>query len=170
MARDSSRILPRALNRAPFATLAPDGSVAGPHMRRKQLDLSASRPPDDAVPQATVLLVEDQEAVAMAACRILARAGYTVLTARDGAEALAILEAPGARVNVVVTDLTMPKMGGAELVRRLTILDPDLPVVYMSGFAEENTVPELTRHTFLQKPFTIEALTGAVRAALDRSA
>ena len=117
-----------------------------------------------------MLLVEDQEAVQIAARRILVRAGYTVLTARDGAEALAILEAATAQVNVVVTDLTMPKMGGAELVRHLAALDPRLPVVYMSGFAEETTAPELAQHTFLQKPFTIDALTGAVRAALDRSA
>ena len=117
-----------------------------------------------------MLLVEDQEAVAIAARRILERAGYTVLTARHGAEALAILEAATAHVNVVVTDLTMPTMGGAELVRRLAILDPHLPIVYMSGFAEEAIVPELARHTFLQKPFTIDALTGAVRAALGTSA
>lgn len=115
----------------------------------------------------TVLLVEDQDAVALAARRILTRQGYTVLTARNGSEALALLETDGTRVDIVVTDLSMPTMGGAELIRRLARLAPSLPVVYMSGFADgDDLQPEMARHTFLQKPFTIEALTSAVRTAL----
>lgn len=132
--------------------------------------VSLAGPPDEGRPATTVLLVEDQEAVAIAARRILARAGYTVLTARDGAEALAMLETAAERVDVLVTDMTMPRMGGAELVRRLASVAPHLAIVYMSGFTEENILPELVRHTFLQKPFSIEALTGAVRAALETRA
>lgn len=126
-----------------------------------------SVPPGRQLATESVLLVEDQESVALAARRILSRQGYTVLTARDGSEALELLHSAKPPFDVVVTDLTMPRMGGLELIRRLSDLAPDLPIVYMSGYAEGGELDhDLARHTFLQKPFTIEALTTAVRTAL----
>ena len=131
---------------------------------------SPSGPPGRRQATETILLVEDQDAVAVAARRILTRQGYTVLSARDGSEALALLASATARIDVVVTDLTMPNMGGIELIGHLAHSDPLLPVVYMSGYADGGTLPsEVTRHTFLQKPFTIDALAAAVRAALGRA-
>ena len=125
-----------------------------------------SVPPGRQLATESVLLVEDQESVALAARRILSRQGYTVLTARDGSEALELLQTAKPPFDVVVTDLTMPKMGGLELIRRLSLLAPALPIVYMSGYADGEMDPDLARHTFLQKPFTIDALAAAVRTAL----
>ena len=125
-----------------------------------------SVPPGGQRATRTVLLVEDQESVALAVRRILSRQGYSVLTASDGSEALKLMQASAAPFDVVVTDLTMPKMGGLELIRRLSELAPDLPIVYMSGYADGEMDLDLAQHTFLQKPFTIDALAAAVRTAL----
>ena len=113
----------------------------------------------------TILLVEDERGVRELALRVLSRAGYRVLAACDGVEALAIWEHNPTQIDLVVTDVLMPRLGGSELVTRLRGERADVPVLFMSGFARNATlgdVPVDRRTRFLQKPFTVPALQHAV--------
>ncbi|MEO7998399.1 MAG: ATP-binding protein [Gemmatimonadaceae bacterium] len=113
----------------------------------------------------TVLLVEDERGVRELALRVLNRAGYRVLVASDGVEALAIWEDNPAQIDVVVTDVVMPRLGGSELVTRLRGERIDVPVLFMSGYARNAAIgdaPADRRTRFLQKPFTVPALQHAV--------
>jgi len=117
-----------------------------------------------------ILLVEDQEGVRASLRAILARFGYRVHDAPDAAAALAMAVAhPG--IALVVTDVVMPRMGGRELVERLRILRPGLPVIFMSGYAEDFPAddPDDPRAaTCLQKPFAPDVLLERIRALLPR--
>ena len=118
----------------------------------------------------TLLLVEDEAAVRSSARRLLERHGYTVLEARHGADALRIVEGLERPVDLVLTDLVMPEMGGQELVERLRARHPTLKVIYMSGYTEKaittgGMMPEATG--FVEKPFTVEQLMRRVREILD---
>jgi nitrogen-specific signal transduction histidine kinase/CheY-like chemotaxis protein len=118
----------------------------------------------------TLLLVEDEAAVRASARRLLERHGYTVIEARHGAEALRIVEAGDRQIDLVLTDLVMPEMGGRELVERLRARHPSLKVLYMSGYSErtvtvDGVMPAGTG--FVEKPFTIEQLTRRTREILD---
>ena len=88
----------------------------------------------------TVLVVEDEDVVRSMTCRGLREHGYTVLEARNGAEALAVVEENLGSIDLVVSDVVMPEVGGRELAARLTLLDPALPVLYMSGYTGEDVV------------------------------
>lgn len=109
-----------------------------------------------------ILIVEDEERVRRFACDVLCRLGYTVVEAGDGAEALAQLDAAGA-VDLVVTDVVMPRMGGHDLAARLRASRPDLPVLLMSGYPGDGGTPS----DLVRKPFTAEVLAGRIRRALD---
>jgi CheY-like chemotaxis protein len=118
----------------------------------------------------TLLLVEDEAAVRASARRLLERHGYTVIEARHGADALRIVEAGDRPIDLVLTDLVMPEMGGRELVERLRARHPSLKVLYMSGYSEravtvDGVMPAGTG--FVEKPFTIEQLTCRTREILD---
>jgi CheY-like chemotaxis protein len=118
----------------------------------------------------TLLLVEDEAAVRSSARRLLERQGYTVLEARHGADALRILEESGRQVDLVVTDLVMPEMGGKELAERLRAHRPALKVLFMSGYTEKaiaagGVMPPNTG--FVEKPFTVEQLMRRLREILD---
>ena len=118
----------------------------------------------------TVLIVEDEEAVCALAKRILSRAGYTVLTAASGSEALAIFERQQGCIRLLLTDVIMPGMNGKELADRLVQLYPNLRVLYMSGYTDEAIVNRgvLDPGThFLGKPFIPAELTRMVRQVLD---
>jgi two-component system cell cycle sensor histidine kinase/response regulator CckA len=110
-----------------------------------------------------VLVVEDEEAVRRYAARVLASEGYTVVEAGDGVEALDRWQSEGS-VDVVLTDVVMPRMGGRLLVERLRAMRADLPVVFMSGYAEDPIgVPSAL---FLEKPFGADAMATVVAKAL----
>jgi CheY-like chemotaxis protein len=117
----------------------------------------------------TILLVEDEPAVRQVAARMLTLAGYRVLEASDGVEALEVFDSAAADIALVVTDVVMPRLGGAELARRLRERSPRLRVLFTSGYTEDAMVVErLDRgQAFLQKPYLPVALTGRVRALLD---
>jgi signal transduction histidine kinase/ActR/RegA family two-component response regulator len=117
---------------------------------------------------ATVLLAEDEAEVRELAALFMRSAGYTVLAARNGKEALEIAERSSERIDVVVTDVVMPNMRGPELAKQLKALRPNLKVVYMSGYLEYNTGSEkfLAEGFFLQKPFTRDALVSRVMEAM----
>ncbi|MEO7362968.1 MAG: ATP-binding protein [Gemmatimonadaceae bacterium] len=121
----------------------------------------------------TILLVEDERGVRELATRVLLRAGYRVLVAADGVEALAIWEDNPALIDVVVTDIMMPRLGGSELVTRLRGERADVPVLFMSGFVRNAVLgdaPAERRTKFLQKPFTVPALQHAVADLLHGTA
>ena len=118
----------------------------------------------------TLLLVEDEAAVRSSARRLLERHGYTVLEARHGADALRIVEEGGRPIDLVVTDLVMPEMGGRELVERLRTHRPGLKVLFMSGYTEKAITTEGVmppRTGFVEKPFTMEQLLRRLRELLD---
>jgi signal transduction histidine kinase/ActR/RegA family two-component response regulator len=117
----------------------------------------------------TVLLAEDEEGVRALAYDFLTSAGYRVFVANDGAKALEISETLGERIDVLVTDVVMPNMRGPELASRMKTRRPDLKVVFMSGYLEQNDGGEdfTGTATFLQKPFSKDVLVRQVSAALQ---
>ena len=102
--------------------------------------------------------------------RLLEWHGYTVLEARNGADALEIYEGRQQGIDLVLTDLVMPGMGGAELVERLRARRPELPVVFMSGYADKAMTSNgaLGQGTaYVEKPFTVELLMKRLREVLE---
>ncbi len=121
----------------------------------------------------TVLIVEDEEVVRALASRALTSQGYAVLEARNGREALALMEQSPARVDLVLTDVVMPEMGGQQLVEQLHRALPDVRIMYMSGYTEGDKLQAGIRNSpypFLQKPFSPDNLCLRVREALDTAA
>ncbi len=118
----------------------------------------------------TILVVEDEEMVRALACRALREHGYTVLEASHGFEAVEQVEQHGGSIDLVISDVVMPELGGRELGQRLAQMNRELPVLYMSGYTGEDVIqrglldPEAT---FQQKPFTPEGLARKVRQMLD---
>ncbi|HET6798306.1 MAG TPA: PAS domain S-box protein [Gemmatimonadales bacterium] len=120
----------------------------------------------------TLLLVEDEATVRASVRRLLEWHGYRVLEAGNGTEALRIYEENPSAIDLVLTDLAMPEMGGAELVERLRVRNPNLRVVFMSGYAERSVanngaMPPGT--AFIEKPFTVDTLMRRLREVLDAS-
>jgi len=115
----------------------------------------------------TVLVVEDDIEVRDLAARLLETAGYYVLTAKDGVEALQIIGERGASIGAVLTDVVMPRMRGTELAERLAHLLPSAKVIFMSGYLEqiEQSPKQLGENLFLEKPFTREVLLRKVNEA-----
>ncbi len=117
----------------------------------------------------TILIVDDEVALVRVAARILRHAGYTVLTATTGAEALRLLEAHPGNVDLLMSDVVMPGMSGPELAARAMAIRPGLRVLYASGYSDDvllrGSVQE-KRGRFLSKPYTTEALRRHVREAL----
>ncbi|MEK7866879.1 MAG: response regulator [Planctomycetota bacterium] len=112
----------------------------------------------------TVLLVEDEEMVRDLTKEILESHGFSVLTAAGGLEAMWVLQREAGRIELLITDLAMPDMGGIELVRRARAIRPDLSILYLSGSTPEQPGDA----PFLEKPYTIDGLITAVSAALPR--
>ena len=131
------------------------------------------RPPPTVVSSSgteTILLVEDSAGLRKLATRLLAPAGYTVLGAASGEEALRLLERHDAPVHLLLSDVVMPGMSGRQLAERLAQIRPGMKVLYMSGYTSDTIV----RHgvleaqaPFLNKPFTAAALLRKVREVLD---
>jgi len=116
----------------------------------------------------TVLLAEDEEDVRTLTCEFLTSAGYRVLAAADGAEALAICEREGEEIDLLVTDVVMPRMRGPELANKLKQRLPGLKLVYMSGYTDEFSAVSnpLEGASFLQKPFSRDAFLRQIQDAL----
>ena len=116
----------------------------------------------------TVLLVEDEADVRTLTCEFLKTAGYQVLTAVDGEEGLETGQRFGDQIDILVTDVVMPRLRGPELAKRLKQKLPDLKVVYMSGYTEEfSEAPNLLQGAyFLQKPFSRDGLLRHIQDAL----
>jgi two-component system, cell cycle sensor histidine kinase and response regulator CckA len=118
----------------------------------------------------TILLVEDEDSVRGLARRILARAGYTVLTARDADEATRVSAQYEDPIELLLTDVIMAGLSGPRLAEALIRLRPELGVLFMSGYNEDTIIRQgVLRQgvAYLQKPFTPSGLTRRVREALD---
>lgn len=115
----------------------------------------------------TILVVDDAEAIRKILRTMLSQMGYVTLTAEDGVEALRSIEENPA-VKLVITDMIMPQMSGAELARRLAHERPDLRIIFMSGYMDDPAVRSLERSSacFLAKPFAAAALREKVREVL----
>jgi len=116
-----------------------------------------------------VLLVEDEDQVRDLAAEFIESAGYAVLTARDGQDALRVAEQSGKRIRVLVTDIVMPNMRGPELAKRLNQRCDGLRVIYMSGYLEFNNGSDFLKDMFfLQKPFSRDSLVAKIADALGK--
>jgi PAS domain S-box-containing protein len=118
----------------------------------------------------TILLVEDEDLVRVLASRVLERAGFRLLTAADADEALAVAAAHDGAIDLLVTDVIMPRVLGPELAEQLARLRPGLRVLFTSGYTAGGagvtaTLPARAR--FIDKPFSPSDLVAAVRAAID---
>ncbi|HEY5839510.1 MAG TPA: ATP-binding protein, partial [Pyrinomonadaceae bacterium] len=127
---------------------------------------------DDSIPggSETVLLVEDEDVVRGLAQRILEEAGYRVITANGGEEAVTWCANNSETVHLLLTDVVMPDTSGKDLAERLTSLSPQTKVLFMSGYTDEAIVHHGVLDSnveFLQKPFTPTALSRKVRQVLD---
>ena len=133
-------------------------------------EIAAPSAPRDVTGQDTILLVEDEEAVRSFAARALRMRGYNVLEASGGEEALEIVKAGNVDIHLVITDVVMPNMDGPTMVRHVKELKPDLPVIFMSGYAEEafrrNDQSSEDIH-FLPKPFGLKQLAAKVKDVLS---
>ena len=114
----------------------------------------------------TVLLVEDEELLRMMVARSLTASGYEVIEACDGEAGLRA--AALGKVDILVTDVVMPRLDGPRLAQELRRTQPGLRVLYMSGWSEQASRPELRKQPFLHKPFTTGVLLAELRRVLDR--
>jgi two-component system, cell cycle sensor histidine kinase and response regulator CckA len=118
-----------------------------------------------------ILLVEDEEPVRVAAGLMLKALGYRVLQAASGEEALRLFEASREKIGLLITDVVMPGMSGPQVAEALRARDPDLRVLFQSGYTDDTVVRWGILHAevaFLKKPFTLEVLARQVREVLDR--
>jgi CheY-like chemotaxis protein len=101
---------------------------------------------------------------------MLKRGGFDVIQASDGVSALELLERQQIQPDLTLTDMLMPRMGGAELARRLSALQPETPILFMSGYPEDAIVNALYAHpaVLLLKPFSASTLLAKVRELLER--
>jgi two-component system cell cycle sensor histidine kinase/response regulator CckA len=119
---------------------------------------------------ATVLLVEDEDAVRMGGMRALKSRGYTVHEASSGAEALEVYKSLDGKVDIVVSDVVMPEMDGPTLLGELRKLDPGVKFIFVSGYAEDafaRNLPADAQFGFLPKPFSLKQLATVVKEMLD---
>jgi CheY-like chemotaxis protein len=117
-----------------------------------------------------LLVVDDDEHVRGAAARALKRLGYNVVEACDGVEALKLIKNPAQPIDMIVTDVVMPNMGGRELAEHAAIERPYVPVLYVSGYTDDEVMQrgvEEREVRFLHKPFRTQVLAQRVREILD---
>jgi CheY-like chemotaxis protein len=115
----------------------------------------------------TLLLVEDDDAVRTISLIALENAGFRVIAADSAASAITLAKPQIAEVDLLITDVVMPKMGGRELVEAIHALRADIPVLFISGYTKDRVPQDGARVGFLQKPFTPLALARKAREVLD---
>ena len=123
----------------------------------------------DLTGQGTILLVEDEEGLRALNARGLASRGYTVIEAGNGVEALDELEKRGGQVDLVVSDVVMPEMDGPTLMKELRKRNPEIKIIFVSGYAEDafdKSLPNHEQFNFLAKPFTLKQLVTVVKETM----
>jgi DNA-binding NtrC family response regulator len=119
----------------------------------------------------TILLVDDEKSIRKLGKRVLSEAGYRVLEASDGAMALRIAAEQVGEIDLVLTDVEMPTLGGRGMVDELHELSPGVRVLFMSGYTDNEILRRginKSETDFLQKPFTADSLRSAVQAVLNK--
>src|SRR5438477_1388913 len=142
---------------APGATSAAKGASA------------EAKPRADLTGQGTILLVEDEEGLRSLNARGLRSRGYSVIEASNGLEALEALDEENGAVDLVVSDVVMPEMDGPSLLKAMRGRNPELKIIFVSGYAEdafEKSLPENQQFAFLPKPFTLSQLVAAVKETI----
>jgi PAS domain S-box-containing protein len=132
--------------------------------------VQSARPPATGGAE-TILVVEDETVILQVARMVLSALGYRVLTAADGVEALELVKSTEQPIDLLVTDVVMPKLGGADLAKALTELRPGLRVLYSSGYTDNAIADHGVLEdgvNFLQKPYTASDLASRVREVLDQ--
>lgn len=120
----------------------------------------------------TILLVEDQDMVREIVRIALHNAGYRVLEASNGHDALNVAAKHNGTIDLLLTDVVMPQLGGLPLAEQLCSLQPRLKVIFMSGYTEDANIQrhlQHSKHEFLSKPFSLDVLATTVRQVLDQS-
>jgi CheY-like chemotaxis protein len=110
---------------------------------------------------ATILVVEDERVVREMLSAVLARFNYRALVATDGLEGVELYRAHGERIDLVLLDLSMPGLAGVEVLAQLQSIDPEVRVVILTGFAEDN--PALAEIELVHKPFRVDELMGVIK-------
>jgi len=120
----------------------------------------------------TVLIVDDDKGVLEVASKVLSRGGYEVIPAEGGVEELAKLDAVAGAISLLLTDMVMPGMNGRELSDELSVRYPDIPILFMSAYTEDEVLLQglrLSEVNFIPKPFTVEGLRAKVRLVIDQA-
>ncbi len=154
-----------------FHILLPRHTETAAEKADAKAEAEGQPPTTDLTGSATILLVEDEEAVRAFASRALVSRGYTVHEASTGTEALAVMEETGGKVDLVVSDVVMPEMDGPSLLRELRKQRPELKIIFVSGYAEDafaKNLPEGEAFHFLPKPFSLKQLATAVKDVLAK--
>ncbi len=126
---------------------------------------------DSARGSETILVVEDEESVRGLAVLVLTRLGYQVIQAENGREALDLIRENADRIQLVMTDVVMPQMGGPELAEQIIEQYPKINVVFISGYTDQENISRKIMGKeidFIQKPFSTQRLAGKIREILDR--
>jgi two-component system cell cycle sensor histidine kinase/response regulator CckA len=150
----------------PEQDVQPDTAAANGAAREAPAE---AKPRADLTGQGTILLVEDEEGLRSLNARGLRSRGYSVIEASNGIEALEALEEKNGAVDLVVSDVVMPEMDGPTLLKTMRTRNPDLKIIFVSGYAEdafEKSLPENQQFAFLPKPFTLSQLVAAVKETM----
>jgi two-component system cell cycle sensor histidine kinase/response regulator CckA len=134
------------------------------------VSVAAAAPPPDRAAGEHVLIVEDEPTVRYMTSRALKEHGYRVLEASDGPEALRLVEQANGDLDLIITDVIIPGLDGTELARRAASLKPGIPILFMSGYTDDDIVRRGLLdpgQPFLQKPFTPDALVRRVAELLE---
>jgi two-component system cell cycle sensor histidine kinase/response regulator CckA len=147
----------------------PEAASPGIAAAQPQGAPAKAAPTADLTGTGTILLVEDEEGLRALNARGLKSRGYTVLEAENGVEALSVFEQHGGAVDLVVSDVVMPEMDGPTLLKELRKRNPQLKIVFVSGYAEEafaKSLPQGQQFSFLAKPFTLKQLIAQVKETM----
>ncbi len=131
-----------------------------------------AKPRTDLTGQGTILLVEDEEGLRSLNARGLRSRGYSVIEASNGIEAMEALDEKDGAVDLVVSDVVMPEMDGPTLLKEMRKRNPNLKIIFVSGYAEEafdKSLPENEQFAFLPKPFALSALVAKVKETMTAS-
>jgi len=166
-------LLPRTSPNVQVTSTPGAGTVFTVYLRRRDAKISDHAPkaaPAASTGHETVLVVEDEDSMRALIERILRKAGYTVLTAENGGDALALFDKYAGKIDLLLTDVVMPQMSGREIAAQLARAKPSIKVLYMSGYTDEI----IDRHGVLEpgvrliaKPFAAAEMTRRVRMLLD---
>ena len=129
--------------------------------------------PKDLTGTGTVILVEDDDAVRTFGGRALRNKGYRVVEAKSGETALELVRDASGRINLLITDVVMPQMDGPELIREVRRIDPDIKVIFISGYTEDAFRQRLGSDSdihFLAKPFSLKQLAIKVKEVIGETA